>query len=60
MPAHLLVFYPKPMDVEEFDRAYREEHLPLAGPKLEGAIGGMTKRVVGSAFAPRPITLFRL
>jgi uncharacterized protein (TIGR02118 family) len=57
MPAHLLVLYPKPKDVQAFDRAYREEHLPLAGPKLKGATGVVTKRVVGPAAAPPPYHL---
>jgi uncharacterized protein (TIGR02118 family) len=57
MAAHLLVLYPKPTDPKAFDRAYREEHLPLAGPKLEGATGVATKRVVGPAFAPPPYHL---
>ena len=57
MAARLLILYPKPTDVQEFDRAYREEHLPLAGPKLEGATGVVTKRVVGPAFAPPPYHL---
>jgi uncharacterized protein (TIGR02118 family) len=57
MTAHLLVLYPKPTDVEKFDRAYREEHLPLAGPKLQGATGVVTMRVVGPAFAPPPYHL---
>jgi hypothetical protein len=34
MPAHLLIMYPHPKDVKEFDRAYREEHLPYAAPRL--------------------------
>lgn len=34
MTAHLLVLYPQPGAAREFDRAYRQEHLPLAGPKL--------------------------
>src|SRR6185503_12612460 len=50
--AHLLIMYPHPKDVKEFDRAYREEHLPYAGPRLKGATGVVTKRVVGPAFAP--------
>jgi uncharacterized protein (TIGR02118 family) len=57
MAAHLLVLYPKPTDAAAFDRAYREEHLPLAGPKLQGATGVVTKRVVGPAFAPPPYHL---
>ncbi len=54
MTAHLLILYPKPKDEAAFDMAYREEHLPFAGPKLVGALGVTTKRVVGPAFAPPP------
>jgi uncharacterized protein (TIGR02118 family) len=57
MAAHLLILYPKPKDAEAFDRAYREEHLPYAGPKLTGATGVATKRVVGPGFAPPPYHL---
>jgi uncharacterized protein (TIGR02118 family) len=57
MTAHLLIFYPKPKDAEAFDRAYREEHLPYAGPKLTGATGVVTQRVVGPGFAPPPYHL---
>ena len=57
MSAHLLILYPIPKDVKAFDRAYREEHLPYAGPKLVGATGVTTKRVVGPAFAPPPYHL---
>jgi len=57
MSAHLLILYPKPKDEAAFDTAYREEHLPLAGPKLVGASGVQTKRVVGPAFAPPPYHL---
>ena len=57
MTAHLLILYPIPKDAKEFDRAYREEHLPYAGPKLAGATGVVTKRVVGPGFAPPPYHL---
>jgi uncharacterized protein (TIGR02118 family) len=57
MTAHLLIVYPTPKDAKTFDRAYREEHLPYAGPKLVGATGVATKRVVGPAFAPPPYHL---
>ena len=57
MTAHLLILYPPPTDAAAFDRAYREQHLPLAGPKLVGALGVETKRVVGPAFAPPPYHL---
>jgi uncharacterized protein (TIGR02118 family) len=57
MKAHLLVAYPHPKDTAAFDRAYREEHLPYAGPRLAGATGVVTKRVVGPSFAPPPYHL---
>jgi len=57
MTAHLLILYPIPKDTEKFDRAYRDEHLPYAGPKLVGATGVVTKRVVGPGFAPPPYHL---
>jgi uncharacterized protein (TIGR02118 family) len=45
--AHLLVMYPAPKDPKAFDRAYREEHLPYAGPRLAGALSVVSKRVAG-------------
>lgn len=46
MTAHLLVMYPTPKDPKTFDRRYRDEHLPYAGPRLVGATGLVSKRVV--------------
>jgi uncharacterized protein (TIGR02118 family) len=57
MSAHLLVMYPHPKNPIEFDRAYKEEHLPYAGPKLKGATSVVTKKVVGPSFAPPPFYL---
>lgn len=57
MTAHLLILYPTPKDAAQFDRAYREEHLPYAAPRLAGATGVTTKRVVGPSFAPPPYHL---
>lgn len=48
MSVQLLVIYPPPKDSAEFDRAYREEHLPYAGLRLVGATGVTTKRVLGA------------
>jgi uncharacterized protein (TIGR02118 family) len=54
MNAHLLVVYPVPKDPKKFDRAYREEHLPYAGPRLAGATGVVSKRVASApGNAPR-------
>jgi len=46
MNAHLLIMYPAPKDPKAFDRAYRDEHLPYAGPRLKGATSVVTKRVL--------------
>ena len=48
MSVQLLVIYPPPKNAAEFDRAYREEHLPYAGPRLVGATGVTTKHVLGA------------
>jgi len=48
MSVQLLIIYPPPKDPAKFDRAYREEHLPYAGPRLAGATGVTTKRVLGA------------
>ena len=52
MAAHLLVLYPIRKDAKAFERAYNDEHLPYAGPRLVGATGVVTRRVVGPDFAP--------
>ena len=57
MTAHLLIVYPVPKNTADFDRAYREQHLPYAGPRLVGATGVTTQRVVGPSFAPPPYHL---
>ncbi len=53
MTAHLLVMYPTPKDVNAFARAYRDEHLPFAAPRLKGATGVVSQRVA-SAPGERP------
>ena len=57
MAAHLLVVYPNPADADAFAKAYREKHLPFAGPRLVGSTSVVTKRVVGPAFAAPPYHL---
>jgi uncharacterized protein (TIGR02118 family) len=49
MTAHLIVMYPQPRDTQAFDRAYREQHLPYAGPRLAGATSVVSKRIAGPA-----------
>ena len=48
MNAHLFIMYPTPKDPAAFERAYREEHLPYAGPRLEGATGVVSKRLASA------------
>jgi len=50
MSVQLLVIYPPPKNPAEFDKAYRDEHLPYAGPRLMGggATGVTTKHVLGA------------
>jgi uncharacterized protein (TIGR02118 family) len=52
MTAHLFIMYPAPKDPKAFDRAYREQHLPYAGPRLIGATSVVSKRVAGPEGAP--------
>jgi uncharacterized protein (TIGR02118 family) len=42
--AKLIVMYPTPRNVDAFERAYSEEHLPLAAPIFKAA--GATKVVL--------------
>lgn len=42
--AKLTVMYPPPLDAAEFERAYFEEHIPMAAPLLKAA--GSTKVVL--------------
>ena len=46
MAAQLLVLYPTPKDAKGFEKRYREEHLPYAGPRLKGALKVVTKKVM--------------
>lgn len=46
--AKLMVLYPQPTDVAEFDRAYRDEHVPLAVEKIKGFTKAVMTRVVGA------------
>ena len=48
MAAHLLIVYTVPKNTAEFDRAYREEHLPYAGPRLVGATPENGRKLVVS------------
>jgi hypothetical protein len=46
--AKLIVAYPRPLDVEAFEKVYREEHVPLAVAKLAGKTKIVATKVLGS------------
>ena len=47
MGAKLVVMYPPPKDVDAFERAYLDVHMPMAAPVFKG--GGATKAVLTKA-----------
>jgi uncharacterized protein (TIGR02118 family) len=51
----LVVIYPRPKDVEAFEKVYTNEHVPLAVAKLGGKTKIVASRVLGS---PEGVPLF--
>lgn len=52
--AKLIVMYPKPKDLEAFERAYHDEHLPMAAPIFQaaGAKKAVLSKTTGAAGSP--------
>jgi uncharacterized protein (TIGR02118 family) len=50
----LMVMYPTPTDVEAFDRAYLEEHVPLAPEKLRGKTKFVITEILGGPAGQPP------
>ena len=48
MTVKLVVHYPRPKDVEAFERAYHDEHVPLAIAKLAGKTKIVASKVISS------------
>jgi uncharacterized protein (TIGR02118 family) len=46
--AKLLVIYPRPTDMEAFEKAYQTEHVPMAVANLIGKTRLVATKVVGS------------
>jgi len=46
--AKLVVIYPRPTDTEAFEKAYQEEHIPMAIEKLAGKTKLVLTKVLGS------------
>lgn len=50
----LVVIYPSPKDVEAFEKAYRNEHVPMAVEKLSGKVKFVATKVLGSPAGTAP------
>lgn len=46
--AKLVVIYPRPTDIEAFEKVYKEEHVPMAVAKLGGKTKIVATKVLGS------------
>ena len=46
--AKLIVIYPRPTDIDAFDKVYSEEHVPMAVEKLSGKTRIVATRILGS------------
>jgi uncharacterized protein (TIGR02118 family) len=44
----VVVIYPRPTDEEEFERAYKEDHIPMVEEKLQGMTRLVTTKVLDS------------
>jgi uncharacterized protein (TIGR02118 family) len=44
----LIVIYPRPTDVEAFEKVYQNEHVPLAVAKLGGKTKMVATKILGS------------
>ena len=48
MAVKLVVLYPRPKDVEAFERVYNRDHVPMAGEKLAGKTKIIATKMLGS------------
>ena len=44
----LVVMYPRPTDIDAFEKVYQNEHVPLAVEKLQGKTKMVATKVVGA------------
>ena len=50
----VVVIYPRPTDVDSFEKAYLEEHVPLVGGKIKGLTKFAATKVLGTADGSTP------
>jgi uncharacterized protein (TIGR02118 family) len=46
--AKITVIYPRPKDIEKFEKLYQEEHIPMAVEKLAGKTKAVLSKVLAS------------
>lgn len=56
--AKLVVIYPRPLDEDAFERAYRDEHIPMLETKLKGLSRFVATKVLRSPQGK--VTAYRL
>ena len=44
----LVVMYPRPKDIDAFEKAYQDEHVPMAMEKLKGVTKFVATKVIGA------------
>ena len=52
--AKFVVIYPRPTDIDAFEKVYQEEHVPMAVEKLQGKTRFVATKVVGSPAGAPP------
>ena len=50
----LIVMYPRPKDIEAFEKVYQNEHVPMAVEKLAGKTKIVASEVLSSPQGPAP------
>jgi uncharacterized protein (TIGR02118 family) len=50
----LIVMYPRPKDIDAFEKVYQNEHVPMAVEKLAGKTKLVATKVVGSPQGTAP------
>ena len=50
----IVVIYPRPTDVDAFEKAYVEEHVPLVAEKIKGPTRFAATKVVGTPDGSTP------
>ena len=50
----MIVMYPRPTDVDAFEKVYQDEHVPMAVEKLAGKTRFVATKVIGSPQGESP------